>query len=60
MLGTISRFRDGIRYANELAAAYKNRLLEHNEMFTVYHHLAAFRSREDIIRLIVTSLDYSS
>ncbi|TFK61396.1 hypothetical protein BDN72DRAFT_805030 [Pluteus cervinus] len=47
MLGTLSKFKEGIE------------ILEKNRVFTAFYHLSELRSREDLIKGIIETLDYS-
>ncbi|KAG9297891.1 hypothetical protein G9A89_000054, partial [Geosiphon pyriformis] len=47
MIGVLSKFKDGVR------------LLEKFKIFNTFYHLSELRSREDLIKVIITSLDYS-
>jgi rapamycin-insensitive companion of mTOR len=47
MLGTLSGHKDGLAM-----------LAQHN-IFTSFYHILDLRSREDLIRLIITELDYT-
>ncbi|KAF8798977.1 hypothetical protein BYT27DRAFT_7236610 [Phlegmacium glaucopus] len=48
ILGTLSKFKDGID------------LLEKHNVFTAFYHLSELRSREDLIKGIIDSLDYTN
>ncbi|CAG8483702.1 13104_t:CDS:10, partial [Acaulospora colombiana] len=47
MIGVLSKFKDGIK------------LLEKFKIFNTFYHLSELRSREDLIKAIITNLDYS-
>ncbi|CAJ0745203.1 3298_t:CDS:10, partial [Entrophospora sp. SA101] len=47
MLGVLSKFRDGVK------------LLEKFKIFNTFYHLSELKSREDLIKAIITNLDYS-
>lgn len=47
MLGTLSSHKDGLA------------MLSHHNIFTSLYHILELRSREDLIRLIITQLDYT-
>jgi rapamycin-insensitive companion of mTOR len=46
MLGTLSGHKDGIA------------MLDHHSIFTSLYHILDLRSREDLVHLIITELDY--
>ncbi|KAF9781640.1 Rapamycin-insensitive companion of mTOR, N-term-domain-containing protein [Thelephora terrestris] len=48
MLGTLSKHKEGIE------------LLEKFKIFTAFYHLSELRSREDLMKLIIENLDYST
>jgi large subunit ribosomal protein L17e len=47
MLGTLSGHKDGLA------------MLAHHNIFTSFYHILDLRSREDLIHLIITELDYT-
>jgi large subunit ribosomal protein L17e len=47
MLGTLSGHKDGLA------------MLDHHNIFTSFYHILDLRSREDLIHLIITELDYT-
>lgn len=68
MLGTLSKFKDGIEWVNRLHSIRfvsnliirsSSRLLEKFKVFTAFYHLSELRSREDLIKGIIENLDYS-
>ena len=47
MLGALSKTSEGVR------------LMERFKLYTVYYHLTELRSRDDLIKSIVESMDYN-
>ncbi|TPX33890.1 hypothetical protein SmJEL517_g03313 [Synchytrium microbalum] len=47
MLATLSKSQDGVR------------LMERFKLYTIYYHLTELRSRDDLIRTIIESMDYN-
>lgn len=57
LLGSLSKFKPGIRYV-ESTAGLIDRLLEKFHIFDLYYHVSELRSRDDLVRAIINSLDY--
>lgn len=65
MIGTLSAYKEGVECGSLIIGPYWHidlsvfRLMEQFKIFTALYHICELRSREDLVKGIIQSLDYN-